>query len=55
MEGRYIIQMTISFIVRATLVGLAAYTKTWIPASPWHFLGGIIGGGTLAFVLVPVL
>ena len=55
MEGRYIIQMTISFIVGVALVGLAAYTKTWIPATPWHFLGGMIGGGTLTFVLVPIL
>jgi hypothetical protein len=54
MEKRYVIQLVISFLAGAGLVGLAAIWGEWIPSSPWYLLGALIGGGSLAFILIPV-
>lgn len=54
METRFLIQITIAFLVGAAFVGLSAVGGIWHPNNPWVFAGAMAAGGFISVVVVPI-
>ncbi|MCX6765382.1 MAG: hypothetical protein NT136_00185 [Candidatus Moranbacteria bacterium] len=54
METRYLIQIMITFLVGATVVGFSAITGIWHPNNPWVFASAMAIGGFVGFIVIPI-